>query len=314
MNATSMRLAYRLLRFETITFVSFILALAIAAFVVAGWIDATGYGGHLCMANVATGPLPASCEALSATFYDLQNRLALPIAGLLLFLSYAAAALVGVAVIGREIERGTTRLAWSLAPSRRRWYAARVLPALVVLTGLTFVAGVAADRIAAATIPAEDMGRSFTEFGQRGVLVAARCVFVFALAVAIGAAVGRTLPALILAAIVAGAGLAGGTNIHGRILASEAIMVPQEQTRPGDLYFDQRFQLPDGSLVGWDVMEQLDPPQDSAEWIPKYPMVAIIVPGERYRSVEARETVALAGGSLLALGFGAFVVGRRRPD
>ncbi len=40
----------------------------------------------------------------------------------------------------------------------------------------------------------------------------------------------------------------------------------------------------------------------------------MIVPGTRYREVEAREMIALAGGSLAALGLAAFVMNRRRPD
>ena len=42
-------------------------------------------------------------------------------------------------------------------------------------------------------------------------------------------------------------------------------------------------------------------------------MVAIVIPGERYRFVETREGLALAGGSLAALVLAGFVVSRRRP-
>ena len=35
--------------------------------------------------------------------------------------------------------------------------------------------------------------------------------------------------------------------------------------------------------------------------MPKYPIVMLVVPGERYRFVETREALALAGGSLVAL-------------
>ena len=61
-------------------------------------------------------------------------------------------------------------------------------------------------------------------------------------------------------------------------------------------------------------MTQLDPPKPDVEWIPKYSMVTIVVPGERYRFVEAREASALLGGSVVVLGLGGLVVSRRRPD
>ena len=93
-------------------------------------------------------------------------------------------------IVARELERGTARLAWSLAPSRMRWYLARLLPILVVLAILTFVAGIAVDRFIAATTPETDLSNSFTAFGFRGLLIASRAVFIFAVAVAVGAIVG----------------------------------------------------------------------------------------------------------------------------
>jgi hypothetical protein len=60
-------------------------------------------------------------------------------------------------------------------------------------------------------------------------------------------------------------------------------------------------------------MQQLDPPPPDGEWIPKYPMVNLVVPGERYRAVEAREAAALGTGTLVWLGFAGLVVSRRRP-
>ena len=312
MNVTSLRLAYRLHRFEAAAFAIVILALVASALVVAGWLDATGYA-RLCLDPTGAGN-PPICEAIGARYFDLQNRLAAPIGGLLPFLSFVAAALIGVAVIGREVERGTTRLAWSLAPSRRRWYLTRVLPLLVALVVVTFIVGIATDRLTAASEPGMDPANSFDGFGQRGGLIAARSAFIFAVAVVVGAMVGRTLPALIVAAVVSFAGLGGGEEIHSRIIRGEAVAVAAGQERPGDRWIDQQFQLPDGRLVGWDVIEQLDPPKPDVEWVPKYPMLSIVVRGERYRFVEAREAAALAAGSIVALGLGALVVSRRRPD
>jgi hypothetical protein len=41
--------------------------------------------------------------------------------------------------------------------------------------------------------------------------------------------------------------------------------------------------------------------------------VSIVVPGERFRFVESREALVLAGGTLVALLLAGFVVSRRRP-
>jgi hypothetical protein len=311
-NVGAARLTLRLHRLELVALGGVLVALAAAAFMVAGWLDAIGYGPS-CIDPTGTQPVSVSCEALSRRFYDLQGSLASPIAGLLVTLAYGAAALLGVAVVGRELERGTSRLAWSIAPSRRRWYLGRLVPVLVALAAITFLAGIATDRLAAASAPGVDVTRAFDGFGSRGGLVASRAILVFAIAVATGTMLGRVLPALMLAAVLSWASLSYGSQIHDRILLGEAVAVPADQDQRGARFFDQRFRLPDGQLVGWEVMQQLDPPPPDGEWIPKYPMVNLVVPGERYRAVEAREAAALGAGTLVWLGFAGLVVSRRRP-
>jgi hypothetical protein len=223
--------------------------------------------------------------------------------------------MVGGPLVARELERGTSRLAWSLAPSRVRWFVARLLPALVVVFGLAFVAGAALDRLTAAVEPWTDVANGFTNFGFRGVVLAARATFVFAIGVSAGAMLGRVLPTLLVTAVVAYVGLAGGSYVHGRILATEAVVADGEIGNPGDLYVDQRFRLPDGRLVDWREMEALYPyPEDGTAWAGEgLPIVAFVVPGERYRQVELREVGALGGGSVVALGLAALAVRRRRP-
>ena len=161
--------------------------------------------------------------------------------------------------------------------------------------------------------PGLDIGNAFDGFGTRGVLVAARALFVFALAVAVGSVIGRALPAVIVVIVLAWLGLSFGENIHERIIRGEAIVLDQAEARRGDRYIDQAFRLPDGRLVGWDVINQIDPPPAEGEWIPKYPMVSLVVPREQYRFVETREALVLVAGSLVALAFAGLVVVRRRP-
>ena len=119
------------------------------------------------------------------------------------------------------------------------------------------------------------------------------------------------LPAIIITAIVAALGIAGGTEVHHRILAGETVAVAQGSLRAEDLYMDTRFQLPDGSLVGWDHFTDSDPYDQFG--VSRYPEFTMVVPGERYRLVETREGLVLAAGSLGALLIGGLVVARRRP-
>lgn len=321
------RLTFRLSRFELLAFGGFIVLFTVLTAGAAAWIDSLrpppeclqtigAVGQTVGAAGQAVGEI-AGCEARANAWYAAQNGIASLFFGLLLFLSFAAALFFGVPIVARELERGTSRLAWSLAPSRMRWFLARMVPVLLVLAVLTFVAGIAADRFVAALTQGVDLGNAFTNFGFRGGLIASRSIFIFAVAVAVGAIVARALPAVIITAVIATIGLSGGERVHQMILEREAIAVPVDMEsgsggKPGDMYLDQKFVLPDGSLVGWQYFngEGTGPYDENGN--PKYPQVAMVVPGERFRFVETREAVALAAGSLVALLLAGFVVSRRR--
>jgi hypothetical protein len=278
------RLTLRLSRFELLAFGGAIVLFTVLTALAAVWIASLRPPPE-CLSTLPDAIHPLKCEALGAAWYNAQGSVAGLGAGLLIFISFAAGLFLGVPIVAREVERGTTRLAWSLAPSRMRWFVARMVPILVVL----------------------------------GLLIASRAIFIFAVGVAVGAIFARALPAVILTAIIATIGLAGGERVHQMILASEAIAIPIDQQtgegggKPGDMYIDQKFVLPDGTLVGWEYFNgEANGPYDD-QGNPKFPQVAIVVPGERFRFVETREALALAAGSVVALLLAGFVVSRRRP-
>ena len=313
MSLTWARLTLRLSRFELLAFGGFILVFIATTILAAAWVDSLRPPAE-CFGFFDA--YPPGCEAKLNAWYSAQSGVASLSVGLLIFLSFAAGVFLGVPIVAREVERGTSRLAWSLAPSRMRWFLARMVPILIVLAVLTFVGGVAVDRFVGASTPGVDLSNAFTAFGFRGLLIASRAVFIFAVAVLVGSIVARALPAVILTAVVASVGLAGGERVHQMILASEAIAIPVDQSdngtgRSGDLYIDQKFVLPDGSLVDYGYFGGADP--YDANGNSKYPIVSMVVPGERYRFVETREAAVLAAGSLVALLLAGFVVSRRRP-
>jgi hypothetical protein len=307
-----LRLAWRLHRFEALGFGVLLAFLAAAAIGVAGLLDATGYA-RLCMGDA--GAQPAACEAIGRQFYGYQESLVPMVRGLLAFAPFLLAVLVGAPLVARELERGTSRLAWSLAPSRVRWLVVRVVPAVAFVFALALLAGLALDRLTAAIEPGTDSARSFSGFGSRGAVLAARAAFVFAIGVCFGALLGRMLPALLLAAVVGWIALAGGSYVHSRWLATEALISPTESGLPGDLFIDQRIKAPDGRIMTWDeIYAQLPPTDDGSVWPPDgYTFVSYVVPAGRLPFVQAREVAALAGASLVFLSIAAVAVSRRRP-
>jgi ABC-type transport system involved in multi-copper enzyme maturation permease subunit len=308
------RLTMRLHRFELYAFGTALVVLVIAGFVGSAYVDGLRPGPE-CMA--IDGSAPPSCEPGLRAWNAAQQMVGGLILSPTLAVAYVIGAFLGVPIVARELERGTTRLAWSLAPSRWRWFAVRALPVLAIIVVLTFVAGAAVDRFFAASVQGEDPAASFTLYGARGVLLAARAAFIFGVAVVVGAVVGRALPALIVTALIVTIGISGGEGVYQNvILRNEAIPVEMRfdengQGNRGDLTFDTVYQLPDGSLVSWEYFGDNGPFDENG--MPTYPMFSMVVPGSQYRFVEAREAVALAVATLVALLIAGVVVARRRP-
>jgi hypothetical protein len=307
------RLTLRLHRFEVYAFAALVTLGFGLAVLVAARLDALQFDPRCYDPTGLTEPSTA-CRLAMDRFNEMVNNDAGKVTVIVGIVPFLGALLLGTPVVGRELERGTTRLAWALAPSRRRWFLQRLLPVLAVVTVGSLVLGIAADRLLAASSPGLDISNAFANFGFRGVVLAARAVFVFALAVHVGAVMGRALPALIVAGILAFVGISGGTQVHQRILRSEA--VPLDNPTQGDLPTDQRFRLPDGRLIGWEDIQQYDPmptdPNFNGQW-PTLPGVEFGVPGTRYGEVQVREVAVLLGGALVALVATGFIVGRRRP-
>jgi hypothetical protein len=314
MTRVDVRMAFRLHRFEIVLLGGLILALAVAAVVTAAQLDVTGYGAN-CPLDGTDAP---GCEARGKAFYAIEQAQVPMIRALAIALTYLLAVMLGAPLVARELERGTSRLAWSLAPSRVRWLLSRVIPAAVVVAAVSMIAGAALTRMAAAEAPWVDLANSFDDFGSRGVGLAARATFVFGLAVALGALTGRMLPALLLTAVLGYLSIVAGTFVQGRILQAEATWVATDSGTGalGDLYFDQRVRLADGRVVGADEAFAMIAPDasDNGSGLPRgATMEALVVPGSRSEFVQAREASALAGGALASIATAGVIVRRRRP-
>lgn len=105
-------------------------------------------------------------------------------------------ALVGAPVVAREVEQRTQLVAWTQSVSRRRWYLTKVgvLATGLVIVGL--VAGFANDRLQDPLTRGGLTSSRWPWFFSVGPLPAAEAVLAFALAVAIGARLRRTVPAV----------------------------------------------------------------------------------------------------------------------
>ena len=105
-------------------------------------------------------------------------------------------ALIGATVVGREIEQRTQLVAWTQSVSRRRWYVTKLA---VIGTGLAIfglIAGFANDRLQAPLTQGGLTSSRWPWFFSIDLTPAVEALLAFALAVAIGAWLRRTVVAV----------------------------------------------------------------------------------------------------------------------
>ena len=304
---TATRLTYRINRFEVRAILAATVASVVVTALVLAWIRSSGYAQ--CVAG--DGPPSTIC-------FEQEDigRWATRIAGMSLQLAGAfpllAGLLLGVPLIARELDKGTARLAWSLGPSRGRWYVQRVLPVLVVVGLSALIIGLVAEQLTALFNPGVDLSNSFVSFRGRGVLLATGALLVGSVGVAIGAVIGRQIPTLVFALLLGGLTLLAIGEVDRKLLASEAVPLTGENYYVHDMTIGEgRFHLPDGRLLTWDELVAVEPNAMNGEF--NYPYVEFGIPRTRYQEIVAREAVVQLVLSGLFLGAGAVVVGRRRP-
>ena len=105
-------------------------------------------------------------------------------------------ALVGAPLVAREIEERTQLVSWTQSVSRRSWYATKVtvLAAALAVAGLAF--GVVADQLQRPLDTGGLLGSRWVWFFSMDLALVGEVVLAFALAVALGAWLRRTLPAV----------------------------------------------------------------------------------------------------------------------
>ncbi len=154
--------------------------------------SASGLGDCAAGRELDVGTL--TCGDLESQFTGRYPALRL-LDALLLVLPALIGAFWGAPLVARELEAGTQRLAWVQSIPRGRWLGVKLAVIGAVGVGLTALLSLAftwwsgpSDRL---------LGRMSPEaFAQRGLVPLAYAAFAFALGVAAGAVIHRTLPAM----------------------------------------------------------------------------------------------------------------------
>ncbi len=236
--------------------------------------------------------------------FELANRLYPGLAG----------ALLGVIVVGREIEVGTAQFSWSVALSRPRWLIERGVATALPFLGVLVILSVTSVVIWSAAHPGVRADASLPGFGTRGPSVVARGIASYCMAILIGAALARVLPAFLAAAFVALPIALLGLGLATVGITPEALDVLSPPRVVGEpLVLDERYRAPDGSLVSWEDAVALAPQGVSADEWAYQRSVAVGIPGTRYPEVALRELAWMAGLSAASAAGAMWLVSRRRP-
>jgi hypothetical protein len=303
-------LSFRIQRFETTIIVgATVLSVAVSALVIA--LLSTGeYGACLSATE------PVFTDACMSPTLEWLTRIARLSAAIVPFFPVIAGLLAGGPIVARELETGTARLAWSLGPSRRQWFAQRALPilAMVLLAGLAI--GLTANALIHLMRPGIDLDHTFLAFRGRGVLVGAEALLIASVALAAGAILGRMVPTLILSLIlVGGLGLAID-KVDRTLLLDEAEVSSGESFHWDDDYFlESRIRLPSGEVLTHEDAFN-NHPELFGEWqgdTPPFTDVILSIPGSRYPDIERRELVAYVGLAVAFIAIAGVAVLRRRP-
>ena len=181
-----------------------VLSLAIAAAAMFAWSALAGVStpAH-CIEDRFLDPIPTECIG-TEDFLTRNEELAGKVMAAMAVLPLLLGILVGVPLVGSEIETRTATIAWSLGPSRRRWLTVRLAILGVGLAIVLAIPAIAAQVLENVRPNYADYDPSTTvliDYGLRGPLVVLRGLAAFSIGVATGLVLGRVLPALLVAGV-----------------------------------------------------------------------------------------------------------------
>jgi hypothetical protein len=262
----------------------------------------------------------ARCDPLAKAFFQINDDEARLVMTTMHVLPVVVGLLLGVGLVGREIEGGTAPTVWALAGSRRRWLLGRLVPILAILVGLLAFAAITSDILAAGRVPWQFGRPTFDDAGLHGPGIVVRGVATFALALAVGAWSGRMLPTILISALLSLFVAVGGYLLLETWVDANAheIAVPSWYNGwyDGGRFNGEFYRLPDGTEKGrfTDIAALAPAGVDPETWVTdEVDVIAIGVHSPDYPGWVVTEAVAFGAFGLAWLAATFAIVERRRP-
>jgi hypothetical protein len=288
------------------------------------WVNARMLGvivpGGCFEAWMNAGPfgIDPRCEEPVRRFFEINEYEAGKVFAATAVLPIAAGVLVGVALVGRELEARTAQTAWALEASRMRWFVRQLWPVLVVLLVTTTFAAYAASTLESTRrIPYTS---AFMDLGLYGPIVVGRAFAALGLGLFVGAALGRTLPAFIVGAVLSVVLLTAAASAPYQWAGAQPRVVLGDPPDEAGMAFEQRWRAPDGTSISdveaYDMAAAGGAGDELDSWLRDRGYVRFTL-GITAETVRAWDPVELAAwttlGFVLVIGT-VLVVNRRRPS
>ncbi len=261
----------------------------------------------------------AGCLAVPA-FRDLYAP-ATAMGLLLAILPIFAGAVLGSQMVAREIDEGTARFAWTLEPSRLRWFVEGIIRNGLFVLMVGSVCGVVGYALVATENPPADPGGTFLGYGLWGPILVVRGFLGFGIGVLCGGGMGRTLPALLITLIVSAALVVSALVAARTFYPTEIRMFGHGDSPAEALIIAGGMNLaPDGRLImPMEALSHAPPglaesdPNAASAWVDlHYPPASTVIVGSNMADVQVHEGVVLLAASALSLTAAALLVSRRR--
>ena len=310
----SVRLFWRTARFEILAGLGVSLALTLAMLATANQLDAV-------RASACAGL--RSCD--DAAFTDVLITFSEPLRFGASLIPLIIGLLYGPTLVAHELEARSAPFAWALVRSRVRWLVWRAWPALLLVVLLLVGPALAADRLEAASFPQFDPAQNAYDIGSRGDLLVLRGLAAFAIGLAAGVVLGRTLPAILLAGALSIVALGLAASVRPLWLPREVVSLDEvnQETPAVPLAVTLGVVMPDGRLLTNAEAIPLRPPDAKELDSPGYDLwlfhsgarrAYLGISGTHVREVERRE--GAASGAVAILGFlvALLAIRHRRPQ
>jgi len=324
MIASRFRLAFRIQRFEILAAALLVAVVGVTALIVRARLDGVGAPVECLTPWIFdyVGYDEARCEPLRDAFLQIRNEEASLVFSGMHAVPFIVGLMLGVGLVGREIEGGTASTVWALAGSRRRWLTGRLVPMLVFLIVLLAFAAITSEVLAQGRVPWQFGRPTFDLFDRQGVSIIVHGLSAFGLALATGAWSGRMLPVIILSALLTLFLAVSGWGLFEQWVQASAhqMEVPSwfnGEYDGGVFRGPEAWRLPDGTVLsGWDADPGSYAPVgvDRDAWVrDKVQRLATGVVSADYPSWVATDAAVYGGIGIALIAAAYAIVERRRP-